>query len=328
MSESTAGGSSDPATTEWRPGRIDAIGVRHPWRWVIIAVLAVLAMMLLNLLIFDPVFQWPFAFEAMNQAPVIRGFWIGTVSVTAVAMIVGVAVGVLLAVMRLSDNPVFRGVAAAYTWFFRAIPRYVLLVIMGALGALFPTGIQLGVPFDWKIISWLGLSGSWRLPFTIDANRLFSSYLGAVIGLAASEAAYMAEIARAGILSVDRGQTEAAQALGMSPRRTMTRIVLPQALRIIVPPTGNETVAMLKDTSLLTGLPLTVEMFYQLEQIGSRTFQVIPVLMGALLYYLAASSVLMIIQYFVERRLGRGYGSAGRARSRRRPVLRDVREPA
>ncbi|MGI8767593.1 MAG: amino acid ABC transporter permease [Propionibacteriaceae bacterium] len=299
----------------WRPGRIHATPVRHPWRWVLIAVLAVLMLMLINALGFNPAFDWSFAFEAMNQTTVITGFWVGTISVTVLAMIFGVAGGVLLAVLRLSDNPVFRALSWSYTWFFRAIPRYVLLVIMGALGALFPTGIQLGVPFDWRIISWLGLNGSWRLPFTIDANRLFSGYVGAVLGLAASEAAYMAEIARAGILSVDIGQAEAAQALGMNPRKAMLRIVLPQALRIIVPPTGNETTAMLKDTSLLTALPLTIEMFYQLQQIGSQTFRVIPVLMAALLFYLAASSVLMVVQYFVERRLGRGYG-AGRSTPR------------
>ena len=184
---------------------------------------------------------------------------------------------------------------------------------MGALGFLFPLGIQFGVPFDWKIIELFGGTGTWRLPFTIDANQLFSGYVGAVIGLAASEAAYMAEIARAGILSVDRGQAEAARALGMNGRQSMIRVVLPQALRIIVPPTGNETTAMLKDTSLLTAIPLTVELFFQLQQIGARTFQVFPVYMAALMYYLAASSVLMIGQYFVERRLSRGYGATSKS---------------
>src|SRR3712207_146869 len=105
-------------------------------------------------------------------------------------MLFGVALGVLLAIMRLSDNPILQGVSWLYTWFFRAIPRYVLLTIMGALGVLFPAGISLGVPFDWKIIEWLGLTGDWRF-FTVDANRLFVGLAGGVIGLAASEAAYM-----------------------------------------------------------------------------------------------------------------------------------------
>lgn len=301
-----------PAAERWRPGTINAKQVRHPWRWVMIGVLAVLVLMLLNLLIFNPAYNWPFVFQAMNQTPVIRGFWVGTISVTVLAMLLGILGGVVLAVMRLSDNPVFRAVSAAYTWFFRAIPRYVLLVTLGALGILFPAGIALGVPFDWKIIDWLGLGGDWRF-LTLDANQVFTGFFGAVIGLAASEAAYMAEIARAGILSVDRGQVEAGRALGMSSRQSMIRIVLPQALRIIVPPTGNETTAMLKDTSLLIGIPLINEMFFQLRSIGSRTYQVFPVMVSATLYYLAASSVLMVVQYFIERRLSRGYGASARS---------------
>jgi polar amino acid transport system permease protein len=131
-----------------------------------------------------------------------------------------------------------------------------------------------------------------------------------VIGLAASEAAYMAEIARAGILSVDKGQMEAAQALGMSRTKAMRRIVLPQAMRVIVPPTGNETIAMLKDTSLLLAIPVTTELFFQLQAIGTRTYETFPVLVAATLYYLIASSVLMVGQSYLEKRFGRGFGVA------------------
>jgi polar amino acid transport system permease protein len=290
-----------------RPGLIRAKPVRHPWRWVVVAIIAVLALMFLNLLIYNPAFNWPLVFQAMNQTPVIEGFWKGTILVTILSMIFGVALGVVLAVMRLSDNPILRGVSWLYTWFFRAIPRYVLLTIMGALGVLFPTGISFGVPFDWKIIEWFGLTGDWRF-LTVDANRLFVGLIGGVIGLAASEAAYMAEIARAGILSVDPGQMEAAQALGMSRGKAMRRVVLPQAMRVIVPPTGNETIAMLKDTSLLLAIPVGTELFFQLQAIGSRTFQVFPVLVAATLYYLIASSVLMIGQSYLEKRFGRGFG--------------------
>jgi polar amino acid transport system permease protein len=296
-----------PAVSDDRPGLIHAAPVRHPWRWVTIAVIAVLALMFLNLLIFNPAFNWPLVFQAMNQTPVIEGFWKGTILVTVLSMVFGVALGVVLAVMRLSDNPILRGVSWLYTWFFRAIPRYVLLTIMGALGVLFPAGISLGVPFDWKIIHWLGLTGDWRF-LTVDANRLFVGIVGGVIGLAASEAAYMAEIARAGILSVDRGQMEAAQALGMSRSRAMRRVVLPQAMRVIVPPTGNETIAMLKDTSLLLAIPVGTELFFQLQAIGSRTFQVFPVLVAATLYYLIATSVMMVGQAYLEKRFGRGFG--------------------
>jgi len=246
-------------------------------------------------------------FQAMNQNPVIEGFWKGTILVTVLSMVFGVVLGVVLAVMRLSDNPVLRGVSWLYIWFFRAIPRYVLLTIMGALGILFQQGISLGVPFDWKIIGWLGLSGSWRFA-TFDANAIFVGLAGGVIGLAASEAAYMAEIARAGILSVDRGQLEAAQALGMSRGKAMRRVVLPQAMRVIVPPTGNETIAMLKDTSLLLAIPVGTELFFQLQAIGARTYQTFPVLVAATLYYLIASSVMMVGQAYLEKRFGRGFG--------------------
>lgn len=304
-----------PAADEERPGVIDARPVRHPGRWVAIAVIAVLFAMFVHMVVTNEGFNWPFVFQAMNQTPVIRGFIVGTIGVTIGAMLFGVIGGVLLAIMRLSDNPILKGVAWVYTWFFRSIPRYVLLVTMGTLGILFPQGLALGVPFDWKIIEWLGLSGSWRF-VTLDANQLFSGFFGAVLGLAMSEAAYMAEIARAGILSVDRGQTEAAQALGMNPRKTMLRVVLPQAMRVIVPPTGNETLAMLKDTSLLIGIPLINELFFQLQSIGSRTYQTFPVLVAAVLYYLAATSVLMVFQGWLERRFGRGFGPTRAARTR------------
>jgi polar amino acid transport system permease protein len=292
-----------------RPGLIEAVPVRHPWRWVAIAVIAVLVAMFVHMVITNQAFNWPFVFEAMNQSPVIEGFWKGTILVTVLAMIIGIVLGVLLAMMRLSDNPILKAVSWAYTWFFRAIPRYVLLTIMGALGILFQQGLSLGVPFDWVIIDLLGLEGSWRF-VTLDANVLFVGLVGGVIGMAASEAAYMAEIARAGILSVDRGQLEAAQALGMSRAKAMRRIVLPQAMRVIVPPTGNETIAMLKDTSLLLAIPVGTELFFQLQAIGTRTYQTFPVLVAATLYYLVTTSVLMVGQSYLERRFGRGFGTS------------------
>jgi polar amino acid transport system permease protein len=307
----TADTERDVTSSQERPGIIDAVPVRHPWRYVAIAVLVVLSLMFLHMVIFNPAFNWPFVFEAMNQSIVIEGFIKGTLLVTVLAMLFGVILGVILAVMRLSTNPILRGVSWLYTWFFRAIPRLVLLTIMGVLGVLFPLssgGLSFGVPFDWKFIEWLGLSGDWRF-YSVDANRLFAGFVGAVIGLAASEAAYMAEIARAGIGSVDRGQMEAAEAVGMSRGLAMRRIVLPQAMRVIVPPTGNETIAMLKDTSLLIALPLSTEMFFQLSQIGARTFQLFPVFVAATLYYLIATSILMVGQAYLERRFGRGFGT-------------------
>ena len=299
-----------PVSAADRPGKIEAVPVRHYGRWVAVAVITVLVLMFLNMIIFNPVFNWPFVFEVMNQSPVIDGLIKGTLLVTLFTMLVGIVGGVILAVMRLSDNPILRSVSWAYTWFFRSVPRIVLLTIMGAgMGLIFPDGIALGVPFDWKLIEWFGLSGDWRF-LTLDANQIFSGFVGAVIGLGASEAAYMAEIARAGILSVDRGQMEAAQAVGMSRGKAMRRIVLPQAMRVIVPPTGNETIAMMKDTSLLIALPLTAELFYQVGAIGSRTYQILPSYLAAVLYYLIITSILMVGQSYLEKRFGRGFGAA------------------
>jgi polar amino acid transport system permease protein len=295
------------STTTDRPGLIQARPVRHPWRWVAIAVIALLSAMLANLIFTNTAFDWSFVFNAMVQTPVLHGLYIGTLLVTAFSMIVGVLGGVLTAVMRLSDNPILSGVAWVFTWFFRGIPRFVLLSTMGTLGILFQKGLGLGIPFDWKIQELLGISGSWRFA-TLDANALFAGLFGAVLGLGLSEAAYMSEIARAGILSVDTGQAEAAEALGMSSGKTMRRIVLPQAMRVIVPPTGNETIAMVKDTSLLIALPLINEMFFQLSSIGSRTYKVFPSFVAASIWYLIVTSILMVGQFYLERYFGRGFG--------------------
>ena len=155
----------------------------------------------------------------------------------------------------------------------------------------------------------LGLSAATCAFLGLDGNQIFRGFTAGLIGLALSEGAYMAEIVRAGIQSVDPGQTEAASALGMSRGTTMRRIVLPQAMRVIIPPTGNETIAMLKDTSLLIAVPVTTELNFQLRAIGSRTFQIIPLAVASILWYLALSSVLMVGQYFLERRFSRGFGT-------------------
>jgi polar amino acid transport system permease protein len=310
MSEHTA--TAERAGTVERPGRIDAVPVRHPLRWVAVAVIAVLVAMFVHMIFTNTAFNWSFVFEAMRQEPVLRGLWMGTILVTALAMVVGISGGVILAVMRLSPNPVLSSVAWVFTWFFRSVPRLVLLTTMGALGILFQSGLSLGVPFGKQIMHLLGVNSNLTF-LTLDANQIFAGIWGGVIGLGLSEAAYMAEIARAGIMSVDRGQAEAAEAIGMSRSQTMRRIVLPQAMRVIVPPTGNETIAMVKDTSLLIGLPLSNELFYQLSSIGSRTYQVFPAFVAAILFYLAITSVFMVGQYFLEKRFGRGFGqpSAG-----------------
>ncbi|HET8602307.1 MAG TPA: amino acid ABC transporter permease [Marmoricola sp.] len=299
-------GTEAPSTGE-RPGRIDAVPVRHPGRWVAVAVVAVVAALLVNLVVTNSAFDWSFVLQAMVQSPVLHGLVMGTILGTVFSMIFGVVLGVVLAVMRLSDNPVLKGAAFVYTWFFRAVPRLVLLTIMGTLGILWPHGLGLGIPETFA--SWFGASNAQWSFATIDANQLFSGLFGGVVGLGLTEAAYMAEIARAGILSVDTGQSEAASALGMSRGKTMRRIILPQAMRVIVPPTGNETIAMVKDTSLLVGVPVGAEMFFQLQAIGSRTFQTFPAEIAAVVWYLIIGTVLMLVQAQLERRFGKGFGA-------------------
>jgi len=224
--------------------------------------------------------------------------------------------------MRLSPNPIVSGAAWVYVWFFRAIPRIVLLFFVANLGALYAT-YELGFPFDRQLMDLFGFDGDLRF-LGLDGNEIFRGFFAGLLGLVLSEAAYMAEIVRAGIQAVDPGQTEAASALGMSRGKTLRRIVLPQAMRVIVPPTGNETIAMLKDTSLLIAVPVTSELNFQLRAIGSRTFQIIPMAVASILWYLALSSLLMVGQHFIEKRFSRGFGGRETRRQRAEREARAV----
>ncbi len=299
--------------TDDRPGPIQARPVRHPWRWVAVAVIAVLVAMLVSSFLTNERWDFPFAFQIMQQRPVIQGLWTGTILGTFGAMVLGILLGLVLAVMRLSDNPVLRGVAFVYTWFFRAIPRYVLLALIGVGVGFLYSEITFGLPFSEQLAGLFGIDPSSFTFFSLDWNTFSSTIWAGILGLGLSEAAYMAEIARAGILSVDRGQAEAAQALGMPPGRTMRRIVLPQAMRVIVPPTGNETIAMVKDTSLFIAIPIITELYFQAYNFGQRSFKIMPGFVAATLWYLIVCSVLMIGQYYLERYFGRGFGATPKA---------------
>ncbi len=264
--------------------------MRHPGRWVAIVAIGVLAAMLVNSVVSNPNWQWDFQLENAFSEPVLSGVWT-TLWLTVASMVIGVVLGVLLAIMRLSPNPVLSSAAWFYIWVFRGTPVLVQLVIWGNLNSLY-RNISLGVPFgpEW---------------FIFETRDLIPPVAAALLGLALNEAAYMSEIIRAGIVSVDEGQGEAAAALGMSRMQTLRRVVLPQAMRVVVPPTGNETISMLKTTSLVAYVPY-VELFFQTSAIGSRTFQPFPMLVTASLWYLAMTSVLMIGQYYIERHYARG----------------------
>ncbi|HEX6920642.1 MAG TPA: amino acid ABC transporter permease [Actinomycetes bacterium] len=287
-----------------RPEAIKAVPVRHPARWVATVVVGVLTAMFVNMLLTNNAFQWQFMFDNMFKPPVLEGVRTSLL-LTVLAMVIGVAFGVVLAVMRLSPSPIVTYAAWGYTWFFRAVPRIVLAILFGNLGILYAK-FFVGLPFDRQLLDLLGLGGIDGRLFGVDARTIGAGFMAGLLALALSEAAYMAEIVRAGIVSIDPGQTEAAQALGMSRLLTLRRIVLPQAMRVIVPPTGNETIAMLKDTALVAFVPVTNELFFQLQAIGNRTFQVFPMLVAACIWYLAMTSVLMVAQYFIERHFSRG----------------------
>jgi len=270
---------------------IQAVPVRHPGRWVAIVAIAVLVAMLVNSFVTNPNWNWPLIREWIFSPPILRGVGV-TILLTVLSMVIGVALGVVLAIMRLSPNPVLKGAAWGYLWLFRGTPVYVQLFLWGTIIALYRT-IQVGIPFG---------PGFW----TFDMRTLIPAFVAALLGLGLNEAAYLAEIIRAGLLSVDEGQGEAATALGMSHGLTLRRIVIPQAMRFIVPPVGNETISMLKTTSLVTIVPLSTELFFQSEAIGNRLFQPFPMAIMASIWYLAITSVMMVGQFYIERYYAKG----------------------
>jgi polar amino acid transport system permease protein len=276
---------------------IVAVPVRHPGRWVAMAVIAVLAAMGIHTLVTNPRFQWGVVGQFFGSQAILSGL-VRTIELTAVAMALGAVLGVVLAITRLSPNPVLSRAAWSYIWFFRGTPVLVQIIFWYNLSALFPR-LSLGVPFGPAL-------------FSGSVNSIITPFVASVLGLGLAEAAYMAEIVRAGILSVDRGQHHAAAALGMGRLLVMRRIVLPQAMRVIIPPTGNETISMLKTTSLVSVISFQ-ELLYSAQLIYARNYETIPLLLVASLWYLAATTVLSGLQMLVERRAGRGWSSRASA---------------
>ncbi|MCU0297220.1 MAG: amino acid ABC transporter permease [Candidatus Nanopelagicales bacterium] len=270
---------------------IEAVPVRHPGRWVGAAIVALFGAMLVHSLLTNPNWGWSLIGEWIFSPPIVRGVGV-TILLTVLSMIIGLVLGIVLAIMRLSPNPVLNGTSWLFIWAFRGTPVYVQLFLWANIIALYTT-ISLGVPFGPEF-------------FTLDTKTLIPAFVAALLGLGLNEAAYMSEIVRAGILSVDEGQEEAATALGMSRMQTLRHIVLPQAMRVIVPPTGNETISMLKTTSLVIAIPLTTELFFQASAIGNRLFQPFPMAILASIWYLALTSVLMVGQYYIERHYAKG----------------------
>jgi len=273
---------------------LPVVPVRHPGRWVAAVVVLVLLAMFVHWLVATKGLHWDVVQNYLFSSSILQATR-RTIVLTFLAMLIGVVLGIVLAVMRLSPNPIVGGVAWLYIWFFRGTPVFVQLLFWFNLPAVMKS-LSLGVPFG----------PSW---FHTDPKTIITQFGAALLGLGLNEGAYMAEIARAGIISVDEGQTEAAQALGMTRLLTMRRIVLPQAMRVIIPPTGNETISMLKTTSLVSVIGYA-ELTFTAQIIGSRTFQVIPLLLTISLWYLAMTSVLYIGQFYLERYFARGSAHA------------------
>jgi polar amino acid transport system permease protein len=259
---------------------------RHLGRWLSgLAILAAIGL-LLNSVVHNQRFRWPIVREFITSASILRGLGV-TLWITAASMVVGALLGVVLAVMRLSENPVVRNAAFGYVSFFRGTPVLVQLLFWYNLAALYPV-ITFGIP---------GVA--------LNANNVITPLIAAILGLGLNEAAYMSEIIRAGIISVDPGQSEAAGALGLTRLETMRRITLPQAMRVIVPPTGNELIGMLKTTSLVSVVSVP-DLLYSSQLIYARNFATIPLLIVASLWYLVITAVLSVGQFYVERHYARG----------------------
>lgn len=289
---STHSGSA-PATDEREGEPIKAIPLRHPWR----NIAAVVLVLVLAIFVIDAAQREDYGWadvgkylfdQRISQAALV------TLQLTVYSMVIAILLGLLLAVMRLSPNPVLKAVAWLYLWIFRGTPVYVQLVFWGIVALIYPV-FTIGIPF---MDPWI------TLPNDVFTNL----FITAVIGLALNEAAYMSEIVRAGLLSVDEGQEEASKALAMSWAQTMRFIVVPQAMKIIIPPTGNEVISMLKTTSLVAAIPLSIDLYGVSRGISAVTFTPVPLLIVASIWYLLFTSILMVGQLFIEKRFSRGTG--------------------
>ncbi|MFE5797618.1 amino acid ABC transporter permease [Streptomyces sp. NPDC056503] len=273
---------SGPSGTPYEA--IKAIPVRHYGRWIS----AVVVVALLGWLVYafsQGNIIWDTVWDKLFDESVLVGLW-KTVLISISAMALGLVLGIVFAVMRLSNNPVTGAVSWLYIWFFRGTPVYVQLLVWFNLALIFEY-VNLGPIYK------------------DETSQVLTPFMVALLGLGLNEGAYMAEIVRAGIQSVDEGQTEAAHALGMSQTKTMRRIVLPQAMRVIVPPTGNEFINMLKTSSLVSAVQYT-ELLRASSNIGSTSGAVMEMLFVASIWYLALTSVFSVGQYYLERRFARG----------------------
>ncbi|MBJ7903061.1 amino acid ABC transporter permease [Streptomyces sp. DSM 110735] len=265
--------------------------LRRPGRWITTAVVLVLVAQIGHGLATNPFYQWD-RFRYWFLRPAVLDGLLVTLEVTGLAAMLGLLGGIVLALGRLSGSPVLRVVSWTYVWLFRSVPLIVVLIFLYNFSALYRT-LSLGVPFGPAFV-------------TFDESRLATDMTVAVIGLALNEAAYAAEVVRGGLLSVDQGQHEAAAALGLPRRYQFTRIVLPQALRSIVPNYVNQLIGLVKSTSLVFYVSL-LDLFGTVQSMGSTyPGDIVPLLLVATVWYLILTSAVSVVQYYVERYFARG----------------------
>ncbi|MFD5123816.1 amino acid ABC transporter permease [Streptomyces sp. NPDC058385] len=279
----TAGGAEDPAA-------LKVVPVRHPWRWAAIVATAVLLTQFAHGFITNSGWEWGVFADYFTADVVLKAVWV-TLQLTFYGTALGFALGIVLAFMRLSASRFLQAVAFGYIWAFRSIPLIVQLLFWFNLAYLYKE-LQFGIPFGPGFLSF-------------DTMGLVGAMSAAVLGLALHQAAYAAEIVRGGVLAVDSGQLEAAAALGIPRLRQIRRIVLPQAMRSILPNAANEVISLFKGTSIVSVMAIG-ELFYQVQVIYGRNGRVVPLLMVATVWYVLLTSALSVLQHYVERHFSKG----------------------
>jgi polar amino acid transport system permease protein len=286
------------STAPERPDDIKAVPVRRPGRWIAAAVTLVIAASLIRFAITDSAIKWHIVGQYLFDPRILRGV-VATMYLSVAAMALGIVLGLITAVMRLSPNPILSSASWLYIYFFRGTPLLVQITFWYAITALFPHNvIAIGIPFGPAL-------------FHPDANAIITIFVAALLGLGVNEGAYYAEIVRAGIISVPEGQTEAGASLGMNRLQIMRQIVLPQAMRVILPPTGNEFISMLKNSSLASTIAF-VELYFAGSSIYSVNYDTIQLLIVESIWYLVMTSVLYVGQFYLERKFGQGFSRTQR----------------
>jgi polar amino acid transport system permease protein len=273
---------------------------QSPLHWAVTVVLVLVALELAVSVAGNRNFQWDVVGKYLFSPPILAGL-ARTLELTAISTVVGYALGALLAVMHLSGAYLPSALSRLFVWFFRGTPLLVQLLFWFNLGALYRT-INLGLPFGPTF-------------FSMESNALITPFAAAILGLGLNAGAYFSEIVRAGILSIHHGQVEAASALGLSRTQTLRTVIMPQAMRVIIPPAFNEIIGMLKYSSLVSVLAVP-ELLYTAQLIYSRTFQTIPMLIVASVWYLVLTTILSIVQHYIERHYAKGFrnpNASGRA---------------